>query len=164
MIAKRSSSRTADSAQSAAPNTTSQSSQATLSQSLGKDGNAKFRSRSFCHKTAPPRSWMSISDPAAVDPDARELWSRALSDFSIFEQTNVNDKTGAGHHKSSSEAPRAVRLMTSEELGRLPSTDLILFANSSRYAKRPVRLRKTRHDDHRLAGLAVPVVPIGVTT
>jgi type IV secretion system protein VirD4 len=108
--------------------------------------------------------FVTVSDPAAVDPDAREFWSRALSDFSIFEQTNVNDKTGKGHHKSSSEAPRAVRLMTSEELGRLPSTDLIVFANSSRYAKRPVRLRKTRHDDHRFAGLAVPVVPVGVTT
>lgn len=108
--------------------------------------------------------FVTVSDPAAVDPDAREFWSRALSDFSIFEQTNVNDKTGKGHHKSSSEAPRAVRLMTSEELGRLPSTDLIVFANSSRYAKRPVRLRKTRHDDHRFTGLAVPVVPVGVTT
>ena len=108
--------------------------------------------------------FVTVSDPAAVDPDAREFWSRALSDLSIFEQTNVNDKAGRGHHKSSSEAPRAVRLMTSEELGRLPSTDLIVFANSSRYAKRPVRLRKTRHDDHRLAGLAVPVAQIGVTT
>lgn len=108
--------------------------------------------------------FVTVSDPAAVDPDAREFWSRALSDFSIFEQTNVNDGTGKGHHKSTSEAPRAVRLMTPEELGRLPSTDLILFANSSRYAKRPVRLRKTRHDDHRFAGLAVPVVPVGVTT
>ncbi len=54
--------------------------------------------------------------------------------------------------------------MTAEELGRLPSTDLIIFANSSRYAKRPVRLRKTRHDDQRFAGLVVPVAPIGATT
>jgi type IV secretion system protein VirD4 len=108
--------------------------------------------------------FVTVSDPAAVDPDAREFWPRALSDFSIFEQTNVNDKTGKGHHKSTSEAPRAVRLMTAEELGRLPSTDLILFANSSRYAKRPVRLRKTRHDDHRFTGLAAPMVPVGVTT
>lgn len=108
--------------------------------------------------------FVTVSDPAAVDPDALEFWSRALSDVSIFEQTNVNDGSGKGHHKSTSEAPRAVRLMTAEELGRLPSTDLILFANSSRYAKRPVRLRKTRHDDHRFAGLAVPVVPVGVAT
>jgi type IV secretion system protein VirD4 len=108
--------------------------------------------------------FVTVSDPAAVDPDAREFWSRALSDFSIFERTNVNEGAGKGHHKSTSEAPRAARLMTAEELGRLPSTDLILFANSSRYAKRPVRLRKTRHDDHRFAGLAGPVAPIGATT
>jgi type IV secretion system protein VirD4 len=108
--------------------------------------------------------FVTVSDPAAVDPDAREFWSRALSDFSIFEQTNVNDGAGKGQHKSTSEAPRAIRLMTPEELGRLPSTDLILFANSSRYAKRPVRLRKTRHDDHRFAGLGVPVVPVSATT
>jgi type IV secretion system protein VirD4 len=107
--------------------------------------------------------FVTVSDPAAVDPDAREFWSRSLSDLSIFEQTNVTDKAGQRHHTSSSEAPRAVRLMTSEELGRLPSTDLILFANSSRYAKRPVLLRKTRHDDHRFTGLAASVAPIGAT-
>ncbi|WP_299813128.1 type IV secretory system conjugative DNA transfer family protein [Tardiphaga sp.] len=106
--------------------------------------------------------FVTVSDPAAVDPDAREFWSRALSDFSIFEQTSVSE-SGKSNHKSTSESPRAVRLMTSEELGRLASTDLILFANSSRYAKRPMRLRKTRHDDHRFAGLAAPVAPVGVT-
>jgi type IV secretion system protein VirD4 len=108
--------------------------------------------------------FVTVSDPAGVDPDAREFWSRSLSDVSIFEQTIVSDTTGNGRNKSSSEAPRAVRLMTPEELGRLPSTDMILFANSSRYAKRPVRLRKTRHDDYRLAGLAVPVAPTGAAT
>jgi type IV secretion system protein VirD4 len=107
--------------------------------------------------------FVTISDPAMVDPDQREYWSRALSDFSIFEVTEVSDKSTKGH-TSSSETPRPLRLATAEELGRLPSSDLILFANSSRYAKRPVRLRKTRHDDQRIAGLVVPIAPVGATT
>jgi type IV secretion system protein VirD4 len=107
--------------------------------------------------------FVTVSDPAMVDPDQREYWSRALSDFSIFEVTETSDKSEKGS-KSRSETPRPLRLATAEELGRLPSSDLILFANSSRYAKRPVRLRKTRYDDHRFAGLVVPVALAGVTT
>lgn len=108
--------------------------------------------------------FVTVSDPAMVDPDEREYWSRALSDFTVLEETKVNDKTAQGQHTSSSQAPRAARLMTTEELGRLPSSELILFPNSSRYAKRPVRLRKTRYDDQRLAGLTAPVRPVGATT
>jgi type IV secretion system protein VirD4 len=108
--------------------------------------------------------FVTVSDPAMVDPDEREYWSRALSDFTVLEETKVNDKTAQGQHTSSSQAPRAARLMTTEELGRLPSSELILFPNSSRYAKRPVRLLKTRYDDQRLAGLTAPVPPVGATT
>ena len=54
--------------------------------------------------------------------------------------------------------------MTAEELGRLPANDLIVFPKSSRYAKRPLRLHKTRYDDQRLAGLTAPIPPVGATT
>lgn len=108
--------------------------------------------------------FVTVSDPAMVDPDEREYWSQALSDFTVLEETKVNDKTAQGRHTSSSQAPRAARLMTTEELGRLPSSELILFPNSSRYAKRPLRLKKTRYDDQRLAGLTAPVPPVGPTT
>ncbi|MET4482674.1 type IV secretory system conjugative DNA transfer family protein [Bradyrhizobium sp. F1.13.3] len=108
--------------------------------------------------------FVTVSDPAMVDPDEREFWSRALSDFTVLEETKVNDKSVQGARTSSSQAPRGVRLMTAEELGRLPSSDLILFPNSDRYAKRAVRLRKTRHDDARFAGLTTPVAPVGATT
>ena len=107
--------------------------------------------------------FVTISDPAMVDPDEREYWSRALSDFTVLEETKVNDKTADGHRTSSSHAPRAVRLMTAEELGRLPSSELILFPNSNRYAKRPVLLHKTRYDDQRFEGLTTPVAPVGAT-
>ncbi|MET4715941.1 type IV secretion system protein VirD4 [Bradyrhizobium japonicum] len=105
--------------------------------------------------------FVTVSDPSMVDPDEREFWSRALGEYSILEVTRVSDKKG---RDGSSEAPRALRLMTAEELGRLPSGELILFANSSRYAKRPVRLRKNRHDDQRFAPLAAAVGPVGTTT
>ena len=99
-----------------------------------------------------------------VDPDERDFWSRALSDFTILEVTHVKDQTSQGSRASSSQTPRAVRLMTAEELGRLPANDLIVFPRSSRYAKRPLRLHKIRHDDQRLAGLTAPVPPVGPTT
>jgi type IV secretion system protein VirD4 len=108
--------------------------------------------------------FVTVSDPAMVDPDEREYWSRALSDFTVLEETKATDKTAQGHRTSSSHAPRAARLMTAEELGRLPSNELILFPNSHRYAKRPVRLRKTRYDDQRFEGLTTPVAPVGTTT
>lgn len=107
--------------------------------------------------------FVTVSDPALADPDEREFWSRSLSDFTVLEETKVSDKSVQGTRTSSSHAPRGVRLMTAEELGRLPSSDLILFPNSTRYAKRAVRLRKTRHDDARFAGLTTPVAPVGAT-
>jgi type IV secretion system protein VirD4 len=108
--------------------------------------------------------FVTLSDPAMVDPDERDFWSRALSDFTILEVTHVKDQTSQGSRASSSQTPRAVRLMTAEELGRLPASDLIVFPRSSRYAKRPLRLHKIRHDDQRLAGLTAPVPPVGPTT
>jgi type IV secretion system protein VirD4 len=108
--------------------------------------------------------FVTLSDPAMVDPDERDFWSRALSDFTILEETHVKDQTSQGSRASSSQTPRAVRLMTAEELGRLPASDLIVFPRSSRYAKRPLRLHKTRYDDQRLAGLTAPVPPVGATT
>ena len=108
--------------------------------------------------------FVTVSDPAMVDPDEREYWSRALSDFTVLEETKVNDKTAQGQRTSSSQAPRPARLMTAEELGRLPPSELILFPNGNRYAKRPVLLHKTRYDDQRFEGLTTPVAPVGATT
>lgn len=108
--------------------------------------------------------FVTVSDPAMIDPDERDYLSRALSDFTVLEETKATDKTAQGSRISSSQAPRGVRLMTAEELGRLPSSDLILFPNSDRYAKRPIQMRKTRYNDPRFAGLTTPVAPVGATT
>lgn len=107
--------------------------------------------------------FVTVSDPAMIDPDERDYLSRALSDFTVLEETKATDKTAQGARTSSSQAPRAVRLMTAEELGRLPSSDLILFPNSDRYAKRPIQMRKTRYNDPRFAGLTAPTAPVGAT-
>jgi type IV secretion system protein VirD4 len=108
--------------------------------------------------------FVTVSDPAMIDPDERDYLSRALSDFTVLEETKATDKTAQGSRTSSSQAPRGVRLMTAEELGRLPSSDLILFPNSDRYAKRPIQMRKTRYNDPRFAGLTAPTAPVGATT
>lgn len=108
--------------------------------------------------------FVTVSDPAMIDPDERDYLSRALSDFTVLEETKATDRTAQGSRTSSSQAPRGVRLMTAEELGRLPSSDLILFPNSDRYAKRPIQMRKTRYNDPRFAALTAPTAPVGATT
>ena len=61
--------------------------------------------------------FVTVSDPAMVDPDEREFWSRALSDFTVLEETKDSDKSAQGGRTSSSQAPRGVRLMTARGIG-----------------------------------------------
>ncbi|RQH06880.1 type IV secretory system conjugative DNA transfer family protein [Bradyrhizobium sp. RP6] len=95
--------------------------------------------------------FVTISDPAAVDPDECDFWSRALGDFSLLQETKSIDTGGGQKRTSTTTVPMAARLMSSEELARLPASELIVFPKSPRYAKRPLRLLKTRHDDPRLS-------------
>ena len=99
-----------------------------------------------CLRTA---EFVTLSDPASVDPDECDFWSRALGDFTHLQETRSTD-SGAGQKQTSrSSTPMAARLMTAEQLARLPAEELIVFPKSSRYAKRPLRLLKTRHNDPR---------------
>ena len=101
----------------------------------------------------------TVSDPAMVDPDEREHWSRALGDYTIMEESKTTEATAPGRPARTTVAtsPKAVRLQTAEALGRLSSESLIVFPNSQSYAKRPLIIRKTRHDDPRLRGLVTDI-------
>jgi type IV secretion system protein VirD4 len=96
----------------------------------------------------------TYSDLPLIDPDERELLSRSIGNYTLMEATETTDN----HSGKTTRAfqPKAVRLMTDDAIGQLPSTNLIVFPNSKRYVKRPMIIRKTRHDDSRLTAHIVP--------
>jgi type IV secretion system protein VirD4 len=90
----------------------------------------------------------TYSDLPLTDPDERDFLSRSIGDYTLMESVETKDeRTG---NTSRAFQPKAVRLMTEDAVGQVPSTDLIVFPNSKRYAKRPMILRKTAHNDSRL--------------
>jgi type IV secretion system protein VirD4 len=98
----------------------------------------------------------TYSDLPLIDPDEREFISRAIGDFTTIEFVETFDeKTGK---KSKSFQPKGVRLLTSDAVGQIASTDHIVFPNSKRYTKRPMILRKTPYNDSRLTKYVVPKV------
>lgn len=101
----------------------------------------------------------TVSDPALIDPDEREHWSRALGDYTLLEESRTTEAGAPGRPARTTVAvtPKAVRLRSAEALGRLPTDQLLVFPNSPAYAKRPLLLCKTRHDDERLHGLVQDV-------
>lgn len=93
----------------------------------------------------------TFSDVPLVDPNERELLSRSVGDYTILEEVKTFDqKTGK---TSVSQRATAVRLMTADAVGQIPTSDLIILPNSKRYPKRPLQIRKTAYDDPRLKGL-----------
>ena len=92
--------------------------------------------------------FVTFSDAPLVDPDGRELLSRAIGNYTVLEEvTTTDEKSGK---TSTSTRPTAVRLMTAEAIGQMPSSDLIVLPNSKRYPKRPLQIRKTAYNDPRL--------------
>jgi type IV secretion system protein VirD4 len=86
-----------------------------------------------------------------IDPDERELISRSIGDYTNLEEVPTRDvKTGT---TSVSTQPVGVRLLTADAVGQIPTSDHIIFPNSKLYAKRPLQIRKTAHDDSRLKGI-----------
>lgn len=95
----------------------------------------------------------TYSDLPLIDPDEREFLSRSVGDYTLMESVETKDEnTGK---TTTAFQPKAVRLMTEDAIGQVPSTDLIVFPNSKRYTKRPMILRKTAHNDSRLTNLIV---------
>jgi type IV secretion system protein VirD4 len=96
----------------------------------------------------------TYSDLPLIDPDDREFISRAIGDYTTIELVETRDeRTGKN---STSFQPKGVRLLTADAVGQIASTDHIVFPNSKRYPKRPMILRKTLHNDSRLAKYVMP--------
>ncbi len=113
-----------------------------INKSFGKDGAQTLLNTA---------EFFTFSDVPLIDPDGRELLSRAVGNFTNLEEVTTTD-TKAGK-TSVSMRPTAVRLMTAEAIGQMSSSDLIVLPNSKRYAKQPLQIRKTVYDDPRLQGL-----------
>lgn len=90
----------------------------------------------------------TYSDLPLTDPDERDFLSRSIGDYTLMEMVETSDGN-TGKITQAFQA-KAVRLMTEDAVGQVPTTDLIVFPNSKRYVKRPMILRKTSHDDSRL--------------
>ncbi|MEW6151591.1 MAG: type IV secretory system conjugative DNA transfer family protein [Pseudomonadota bacterium] len=91
----------------------------------------------------------TCSDLPLTDPDEREFLSRSIGDFTLMDMVETRDENTGKTTRAFQ--PKAVRLMTEDGVGQVPATDVIVFPNSKRYVKRPMILRKTAHDDPRLA-------------
>lgn len=98
--------------------------------------------------------FVTLSDPANIDPDECDYWSRALANFTLLQETRTTETAAKQRRSSTTVSPTAARLMTAEQLARLPADELIVFPKSARYAKRPLLLRKTRYDDPRFRSSA----------
>lgn len=107
--------------------------------------------------------FVTLSDLPSADPDEKTFWSNALGNQSVFESSKSIDSP-SGRIASTTETSKARPLLNPEEIGRLPANELIVLANSSRYAKRPSRLRKVRFDDVRFKGLVQNVSPVASTS
>lgn len=90
----------------------------------------------------------TYSDLPLIDPDEREFLSRSIGDYTLMESVETRDENTAKTTRAFQ--PKAVRLMSEDAIGQVPTTDLIVFPNSKRYSKRPMILRKTTHNDSRL--------------
>jgi type IV secretion system protein VirD4 len=91
----------------------------------------------------------TYSDLPLIDPDEREFLSRSIGEYTLLEMVETTDEKNG--KSSRAFQPKAVRLLSEDAIGQIPTTDLIVFPNSKRYVKRPMILRKTAHNDSRLA-------------
>jgi type IV secretion system protein VirD4 len=91
----------------------------------------------------------TYSDLPLIDPDERDFVSRAIGDYTIFQSVKTRDEKT--NKTSVTDQPTGIPLLTAEAVGQIASTDLIVFPNCKHYAKRPIILRKTKHNDSRLA-------------
>ena len=98
---------------------------------------------------------VTLSNQARVDPDSLDLWSRAIGDFTMLEETKtVTERTATKAGNVSTGATiKAVPLMPREALASLPATDLIAFMNQNADPRYPLQIRKTVYHDARLQGL-----------
>lgn len=102
---------------------------------------------------------VTVTDPAMVDPDEREHWSRAIGDYTLLEESSSTElaQDGKPGRSTVSKAAKPVRLKTAQALSDLPTTDILVLPNSPLHPKRALQIRKTRHDDPRLSGLSDPI-------
>lgn len=107
---------------------------------------------------------VTVSDLPAVSVEARERFTRSLGRYTARLPTTGWTEAGRGDGggTSSSEALQGVDLADEDGGDVLAADSLVAFANTRRYTRHPIRLRKTRaFDDARFEGLLTNVAPVG---
>lgn len=104
---------------------------------------------------------VTVSDLPAVSVETRERLVRMLGRYTARLPT-TGQSQGERGGTSTSEALQAADLIDEDGEDVLAADSLIVFANTKRYTRHPVRLRKTRaFDDARFAGLLTGIAPVG---
>ena len=95
---------------------------------------------------------LTLTDPTMAEPDETDLWSRALGDYTMEEETRTTTTAAPDKPASTSVGTtlKAVRLMPQATIATLSATDMLVIVNSQRYPKQPLWIKKTRYDDPRL--------------
>lgn len=81
---------------------------------------------------------VTLSDPALVDPDEREHWSRAIGDYTLMEESRTTEaeQDGKPGRTTTARTAKAARLKTAQAMSELPATDLLVLPNSPAHPKR----------------------------
>ncbi|NEU14746.1 type IV secretory system conjugative DNA transfer family protein [Methylobacterium sp. BTF04] len=104
---------------------------------------------------------VTVSDLPAISVDERERFSRILGRYTA-RLPSTSQAKGEKDRSSTSEALQGVSLEDETGEDILAADSLVVFANSRRYTRHPIRLRKTRSfDDARFAGLLKGIAPVG---
>ena len=104
---------------------------------------------------------VTVSDLPAISAEERERFTRVLGRYTALLPT-VSRAQGEGARDSTSQTLQGVALEDETEDAVLAADSLVVFANSRRYTRHPIRLRKTiPHGNPRFAGLLRDVAPVG---
>lgn len=95
---------------------------------------------------------------SASQGEERRYWSDTLGTY-----TGVDPRPGRNGGPDILDVPVAVALAPPTELAALTQDHAIVFLNTSRYTTDPLKLRKTKYDDPRFAGLLDGQKPVGPT-
>ena len=107
---------------------------------------------------------VTMSDLPVVSVEARERFARALGRYTARLPTTGRTQAGRGDGggTSTSEALQGVDLADEDGGDVLDAASLVAFANTRRYTRHPIRMRKTRaFDNARFKGLLTDVAPVG---
>jgi type IV secretion system protein VirD4 len=106
-------------------------------------------------------SVVNLFNLTKVQPDEARRWSEAVGSYTdLVTSTSTDKKTGV---VTESKSLQAIPLAPTSDITSLPGNPSIVFINSDRYTRYPLKLKKTAaFADPRFKGLIAGTPPVGV--